>query len=490
MRRAWLALLALPGCGGETPVEPAPEQAAPSPGSDVVARELALLDARVAAEEPPRAAPPEDIEERVLGLLASVASARDSFGALAAEELAGLGDAAVPVLARALGERERAPAERAAAAQSLGTIGTPDALEALLVVLESSRTSVAREPELYAVCAEAIGIPAADWVAPRLALCLKYEVDYPTVVRIADSLARLGLYCGLDALFVIARDARDAVVRGEAEALLERWRGELGAADWFELAEIWNAGQLERLPPPPSGPRYEREVWRAVQRLSEWQLRGVDDARFTLLQLRENAAAILARALGDGDVYVRLHAAQCLARMGPRGRCAVEALVGVLDDRQVGATAAEALGSLGGDVAAAALAARLAPEHGLELRVACARALGRVAPEDLAATLAPWLAADAPLDLSTAAAEALLHSGRAQPGSEAEAAALGIALSALTSGRVEPSTAERALAAWLASRSDLAALLHDWNALGERPEPERYAERGMLLSTWRADQSR
>ena len=490
MRQAWLVLLALSACGGDAPAPPAPARTAPSPGTDVVARELARLDALVAAEQAQRPAPPADIEEHALGLLATIGSARGSLGGLAAEELAGLGDAAVPVLGRALSERGRDAAQRAAAARALGAIGTQDALEALLVVLESSRTSPEREPELYAVCASAIGLARADWVAPRLALCLKYEVDHPTVVRIADSLAGLGLFSGLDALFVIARDGRDAGVRGEAEALLERWRAQLGAADWFELAELWNAGRLERLPPPPGGPRYEREVWRAVQRLSEWQLRGVDDARFTLLQLRETAAAILGRALADGDVYVRLHAAQCLARMGPRGRGAEGALIGVLDDPQVGATAAEALGRLGGAAAARALAARLDGARPLELRVASARALGQLAPDDVGTTLAPWLASDVPLDLATAAAEALLRSGRAEPGSADESAALAIALAGLTSGRVEPSTCEAALDAWLASRADLAAVLADWRALAERPEPQRFAERGRLLASWRADQSR
>ncbi|HVS19898.1 MAG TPA: HEAT repeat domain-containing protein, partial [Planctomycetota bacterium] len=391
MRFAWLALLALSACGEDAPDASARgaarASAAPSPSSDLVAREIARLDALVAAAQTPPAAPPSDIEEHVLGLLSTIGSVRDQLGGIAAEELAGLGSAAVPVLARALGERERDLAERAAAARALGAIATPDALEALLVVLESSRASLEREPDVYAACAAAIGAPAEDWIAPRLTLCLKYEVDYPTVVRIADSLGRLGLYSGLDALFVITRDAGEAGVRAEAEALLERWRAELGCADWVELAELWNGGRLERLPPPPGGLRYEREVWRTVGRLGEWQLRGVDDARFTLLQLRENAAAILAQALGDADVYVRLHSAQCRARMGPRGRCAEAALVGVLEDPQVGATAAEALGHLGGEVAVGALTARLGPEHALDLRVACARALGRLAPEDLAETL-------------------------------------------------------------------------------------------------------
>jgi HEAT repeat protein len=318
-------------------------------------------------------------------------------------------------------------------------------------------------------------------------LCLKYETDHPTVVRVADSLARLGLLCGLDALFVVAREGPDANVRAEAEALLERLRSERGCADWAELAALWNEGRLERLPPPPGGARYEREVWRAVAHLGEWQLRGVDDARFTLLQLRETAAAILAQALGDADVYVRLHSAQCLARMGPRGRVAEGALIAALDDRQVGATAAEALGRLGGDAAARALAERLAPERELELRTACARALGALAPADLEATLAPWLGDDAPLDLSTAAAEALLRSGRAQRGSPGEALALRRALAGLTSGRVEPSTCESALEAWLAAQPEAADALEAWRALGQRPAQERRSERAALLSAWLAD---
>lgn len=57
----------------------------------------------------------------------------------------------------------------------------------------------------------------------------------------------------------------------------------------------------------------------------------MDDARSTLLQQRETAAGILALALRDDDAYVRLHSAQCLARMGARGRVAEGVLIVSLD---------------------------------------------------------------------------------------------------------------------------------------------------------------
>jgi HEAT repeat protein len=508
VKRLWPALLVVSACdGGSGTPPPVTLLAARTTYGDVVARNLARLDAELAGEtvQPEAIAP--DLEPHVLGLLETVAHARDALRGIAAEELAGLGGAAVPVLARELTDRGRDLETRRAAAEALADVGTPESLEVLLASLEGARTAVERDNDLYRVCAGAVGRSDAAWLAPRLSLCLKYEIDHLTVVHLSDSLARLGLVSGLAALFVVVRASPDAdpregrlepqlepqalerpqaPARSQAEIVLERLRVELGCADWNELARLWNDGVLERLPPPPSGPRYEREVWRTVARLGEWQLRGVDDARFTLLQQRETAAAILGQALSDADVYVRLHSAQCLARMGPRGRVAESALIAALDDPQVGATAAEALGRLGGPAAARALAERLAPERGLELRTACARALGALAPEDLESVLAPWLGDDAPLDLSTAAAEALLRSGRARPGSTVEDAAVRRAAAGLTSGRVEPSTCEAALNAWLATRPEPAELLAQWRALGERPVPERLAARAAWIETWRA----
>lgn len=479
MTRAWLLLLTLYACGGED--APAPVPAATAAGTDVVELALERLDSELASEDAPLPDGPVDLPEQVAGLLETVASARDSLRGLAAEELVGLGPAAVPALAASLDDRGRDDDVRVAAVTALAAIGTPQALEPLLLVLEGSRIAVERESWLYRACARELTRVRADWVAPRLTVCLKYEIDPLTVVHLADALAGLGLDCGLEALFVVARESSDATARAQAEDVLERLRDARGCADWSELSRNWNDGVVERLPPPPSGARYEREVWRAVAALGSWQLRPVDEARFMLQRQRETAAAILAQALGDGDVYVRLHTAQSLARMGPRGRVAEGALIAALDDAQVGATAAEALGRLGGAAAARALAERLVPAHGLELRVACARALGALAPLDLEATLAPWLAEVAPLELATAAAEALLRSGRVVGNSPSESAALRRALAGLTSGLVEPSTCEAALEAWIAAQPESAELLAQWRALSERPNPERLAERAAWI---------
>jgi len=91
---------------------------------------------------------------------------------------------------------------------ALAAVDTPAAAEALLALLESSRTALEPEPWLYAQCAWQLGRTGQEWVLPRLVLCLKYEKDGQTAVWIADSAARMGVLAGLDALFAVQRGTR------------------------------------------------------------------------------------------------------------------------------------------------------------------------------------------------------------------------------------------------------------------------------------------
>jgi hypothetical protein len=70
--------------------------------------------------------------------------------------------------------------------------------------------------------------------------------------------------------------------------------------------------------------RLRLDTWRWISQLSgeHFQLRGVDDARIVLSQLGSWATGPLTEALHDADVYVRVHVAQCIERMGPRGLAA------------------------------------------------------------------------------------------------------------------------------------------------------------------------
>ena len=109
----------------------------------------------------------------------------------------------------------------------------------------------------------------------------------------------------------------------------------------------------------------------------------------------------LGAALEDDDEYVRLHAAQVLERMGPRGEGAAPSLELALHDSNdgVAGAAAEALASVAPAAAGAPLAARLneAPPH--EVRVALIRSLGRTHAAPVELLLTAFEAEGAPADL-------------------------------------------------------------------------------------------
>jgi HEAT repeat protein len=435
-----------------------------------------------------RAEPPEDVDERVDGLLATLTSAQARMREIALEELGGLGDGVVETLELRLGDRSRDAPTRSAAAEALGVLGAGGsraAAEALLARLESSRGAVEPEPWIYAQCAWRLGRVEQPWVVPRLLLCLKYETDHETVVWIADSLARYGLLSGLDALFVVAQEG-SADVRGHAQGVLLRLQGELGASDWNDLARRWRAGEE-----PPSerlaDERYACEAWRTIAALAEWQLRGVDDGRYVLSRLGSGEARWLGEALADEDVYVRLHSAQCLERMGPRGAPAGPDLVARLDDPQVGPQAAAALGAVGHAPAAGPLQERAAAGRPLELRVAAVRALGQLAPPGLEALARPLLEPDEPVDLRCAAAAALLAAAPADAPAAALAQPVRLLIGWMTSGEVDPRVPEDALGTWLGLRAEVGddaarALLDAWLEVPLEPDLGRIEQRAALLT--------
>ncbi len=484
---ALLPALAALACSQETPEPAQSARAAQVPAwRPVVAEALDRLQRELAlgATTPPPV--PEDIDERCAGLLATVASARDGLREIALEELAGLGDAVVPALSRELASRQAPRAIREAAAQALARVDTPAAAEALLAALESSRGAEPPEPWLYARCALALGATSQDQVVPRLVLCLKYESDHETAVAIADSLSRRGNLAGLEALFVVAREGQGAELRARASEVLDRLRQDLGCAEWSEIERAWREGDGSRLPPPPRSPRYQLAVWRWIAELGAWQLRGVDDARFVLARLGGDDSRALSEALSDESLYVRVHAAQCLERMGPRGRAAGPALVLALEDPALAPQAAAALGALRFAPAEAVLRTRLSGASPLDLRVAAARALGRIEPAELEGVLRPLLAPDEPPDLRAAAAEAIVAAAPAAAAPASLAEPLRLLAGWLTSGEVEPSGPEAVLEGWLERRAQTGdalahATLEAWRAVAPEPERSRLAARAELL---------
>jgi HEAT repeat protein len=432
-----------------------------------VARErVAALEARVATEAKPADAPP-DLAERIEGLLDTASASDERLARAARDELATLGSAAAPLLGAALAEDDLRAEVRAAAAEALARIDTPESAEALLLRLERARREVDPEAWMRAHCAWRLGETAQDWVVPRLILCLRYETDHEAVVWLAGALARFGNLAGLEGLAVVARTSPRAEHASLAAEKLRAIALERGFDDSNSLRAVWDAGDPEhRLGAAPFSARHELEVWRIIAGFSEWQLRGVDDGRFVLSRAHPRCAAWLAEALSDENRYVRVHAAQCLERMGPRARSTGPALTAALDDPEIACEAAAALGAIDYTPGETALIARLDPRTAYELRVAAARALGTLGRTSSVAALAPVAVREAePLDLRVAAACALI---RCDP-TRAPRAALELALEHLTSGAVEPAAPEAALESWLAARaaSETAAraALDAWRAV-------------------------
>lgn len=446
---AWLAAAA---CGPSSSEPPG------FPLGSVVAPAIAELEGRVEpAREPP--APDDAARERAIGLVTMYVDAAPDLRALVLEDARGLPAAAVPVLGELLGDPEAEDATRDAAARVLGVlgaIGSWAAAEVLCVGLETGDA-----PWLRRQCAFQLGEAGQDRFLPRMTLRLKYEEDGATVVWLAVAVARLGSYAGLDGLVVVSGSAEPAL-RELAAAKLADLAREAGLADGVELVERWSSPRAGDLPLPEPSDALRLEVWRRVAALAEWDLRAVDDGRFVLSRSAPWVAGVLARALHEDDVYVRVHAAQCLERMGPRAAAAGPALLEALAEPRVAPAAAAALGGTRHAPAAPVLASLVTGAGDPELAIAAARALGHLpgAPLDELRTV---LRGDAGVDLRQAAAVSLLELGDV-----AEASAF--LVERLTDRFSDSGAAEDALGAWLARRAvDGAAgeeLLAAWSSLG------------------------
>ena len=478
-----LSCLAAAACDGSG--DGSGQRTAPRPAlGPVVAEALAELEARVAAAEPePRTTTEGDLEQRVDGLLQSLASssAGDSMRRLVLAELAQIGDPAIGPLSRALADRALEPRLRRAAAEALAAIDTPAAAEVLLARVEGSRTELEPENWLIAQCAWRLGETGQEWVVPRLILCLRYEAEHEAVLWLASTLAHFGNLSGLEALAVVASTGNDEM-RPRAAGLLQSIADDAGFERWEDLEAAWRGRPGTVLDEQPPSLRHRLEIWRHIRALSEWQLRGVDDGRFVLSREGRAAAELLGRALGDEDRYVRVHAAQCLERMGRRGAVAGPALVAALDDPEVAHQAAAALGGVRYAPGVEPLIARLSPDRPLELRVAAARALGLLEGQAIAAALRPLLAGSEPLDLRAAAAGALV---RTAPLDEV-ADPLALLVELLESPALEPTEIEVALDDWLLRSVeedvDGAGELHAaWRAIDDEDDGDRARRRAELL---------
>jgi HEAT repeat protein len=448
VKRAALVLCGLlaAGCGerAAAPAPPAPPELAP-----VVARALAA--APVAAPLPTW---PVEREAEVDGLLEFCANASGDLARVGREDVLRLGPGVLPLLATRADDATRPVGVRAAALAALG-----EAEDAAAGPLLAGLLARGTEPWVRSSAAWYLGERADDAWVPDAVLVLKYEVDASCVRFLAQALAKRGCLAGVPALLVLAP------TDPESAALAEGLAREHGHASAVELERARLAG---RLPAPATSAAFDAAVWRFVARLAEYQLRGVDDARYVLAQLGEVAADELAAALSDENRYVRLHACQCLERMGRRGAAAAAELERHLASPDIGPSAAVALGAVGGANARAALEASLAESRPFELRLGAARGLARLGDP----SAGPFLASafDRSGATATELAQALAEAWCASTGDLAAARHVAAYLTATT---LEPTSSGRVLEDLLArgaaeDRPGFADLHAQWLAIGAR----------------------
>ena len=491
MRRAAI-LVILVGLGGCD--EPAPPRAV-FELRPVVAQALAEFgpefDAAIATPAGPAPVPAavlEAVPEDVLGLLDTLGSPRASMREVALAELRQRGDPVVGSLAGALADASLPDALRSAAVEALSILDTPASVDVLVRTLTQSGT-----PWIRSQCAWRLGDSGQDRFQPRILLRLRYESDDETAIWLGSALARQGNYAGIDGMLVVLARARTPELAQLALGELARLAGEAGAADGAELRRQWELGELERRRPPPAPSReLLHQAWKNIESLKEWDLRVVDDRRFMLSRSNVWVVELLAQALHEEDVYVRVHAAQCLERMGPRAAGALGELLQALDEPRLAPAAAAALGALREAGACERLETCLVGRD-VELACAAARALGQIGAARSGGPLRRAFSSGGTPDLRQAAAESLL--ALEDPDTVEVLRFLG---GRLADPLAESAAAEAALGAWLARRAAVDAArfaprLQAWRdadglpagAIATREQAAaRLAQRAALVAGW------
>jgi HEAT repeat protein len=433
-----MGLVAMASCGAnETPAPAAMTFATRS----IVAPALERLDKAI-GEPTPIPAPTEELRDLADNLIVFLNTAGPGMSDAAFDDAKAQGDSLLPVFAGILSGTSNTDDEKRAAARLLAGVGTPAAAQYLLGQLESNR-----DEGIRAICAWKIGDMGFDFVIPSLVKRLKYEKARSVTPWLALSLSKLDNFAGVAYLITVANlDGTDS----DAAAQLQGIAIEAGFSDGYALNSVWLAGDLDnKLPQSPRSQRYEREVWRLIDHLQDFQLRGVDDSRFVLSSLGKSAVPILGQALHDESSYVRSHVAQVLLRMGGRGQGAGGDLIAGLNDNILAPYAAEALGAIKFPSAESALLRSTGVGFDPGLRLAAVRGLKQLGLDSSAPALRELLAEPDFPELAQAAAEALVTCGY---GDEVAGKLLSIASGAADSG-LDPDTSLWALRWWVADRS-------------------------------------
>lgn len=434
----------------DTGVLPPGVEVDPGPPAIAADARSATADASPAAPPPVLQLDPDLVEFRdaMVDLVLSTPEALER----ARGDVAGLGPDMTPVIVRGLEDHQRPALERKALVDLGAALPSAEIAMALCQVASDAEEAWLRRYAVWALEGHR-SAEGADRVVPGLLLRMKYESDGETLAWILRSLWGFGNEAALGRARARAANLADPAGRASLSASLAGYDG------------------LEGPEPLPPSEELVGETWLWLSDVSgaHFQLRGVDDARYVLSSLGPWAGAVFALALEDDDDYVRLHTAQILERMGPRGLSATASLGAALEDPNgaVRGAAAEALVAVAGAQAEATLSARLdsSPSPPYEDRVALARALGRL-PSPPIGRLRALFESSPGVDLRLACAEGLLRAGDDQ--------ALTWLLQQLRSSSGDPAGAEAAVGRWLASPAMADPALLD---------------RGAALDAWRAHEA-
>ena len=467
MRRVSTYLLVLGACAPEEKALPEPDalDALESPVFEPrVATRIAELEARVDEESTAEGRSPDEGElSGLIDLFLSDVRMRD----VAFEDMAAMGDRALPGILALQADETLAPEARNAALHLAWAIATPNALEAVVEVLES-----AREPWRRRYAAWLLGQTEDDRMLLRMLLVLRYESDGEVIVWLAEALARHGNYAGLEPLAGVAAQSSAAAELARAkQAEIVSASPADDVADATALAELWRSSDSHDVFAHEPSDALRLAAWRELAELSSerFQLRGVDDARFALCRTGPWGARLVAEALVDQDAYIRLHATQVLERMGSRARPVCGELHPLLRDASTAHAVAEALGAIGAPESLPLLRAALRPHRPHELRVGAAHGLARFADEAAVPDLRTLLEdAATPDDLRLAAASALVMCAD-------DRAAAALLVDGMDDPSGDPQGCEVALARWIQRAADsgaegFAALRDAWTSL-EGPPP-------------------
>jgi HEAT repeat protein len=387
----------------------------------------------------------------VRGLTGMLSTASGSMRDLALSGAADLGPAAIPELTAFAADQSAPMDARAAALEVLLAL---DDVRAEITLLELLRTLP--NAGLRAHAAWRLSEGQFDCVVPGLLLRLKYEEDMQVLRWIATALAKHGNYAGVEDLLRRAEDNPDDPRSADARATADALAVTLELGDGLALRAAWRSGDPQnRLPDPERTPAFDLAAWRWIERLEDYQLRGVDDARFVFGRLDAPSAVLLGRALHDENVYVRTHVAQCLERMGPRALAQTTALTEALSDHRIGPVAAGALGAIGALEVEPRLLALTSDGVRIGLRLAALRALTAFGPRASQATgdrFRELFAAPPSAELWQAAGEGLLAR---DAGASTARAMADCVIGQTPLGPVEPRTTSDALRAWLSRRGEM-----------------------------------